>query len=271
MKEYEKIMDSGSELILSVMQYHLLLISIDLNEQLMNSWKSLNEDEKYLTTDNVAVNSGLQKNMAMDMMMAFSEITNKSNEDAINEVGLNIVSLAERPDLNPQTLYSLPSSQVKRIKHQAELFTEAMTLDLQQATFNIIENNYMLTQKEISAAIDIGVNDFLEGLSSGATSFLQSAGLVNDSRSDVFTSDEGKKNIQAFQFYNPDPVTDLCSELNGSIFTADDPNYGLYICPLHYNCKSTYLPIRGEVNEDEISGLPELSGLSEKAQSQKQF
>jgi hypothetical protein len=122
----------------------------------------------------------------------------------------------------------------------------------------------------LQKAMDAATDDFIEGIEKGKGAFIQSAGLVNDSRNDVFEEADDRGLVQAFQFYNPDPITDLCSELNGTIFTYDDPLYGFYTCPLHFGCKSTYLPLP-RIIEDEIEGLPDFDSLSEKAQQQKQF
>jgi len=53
MKQYEKIMDSGAELLVAVMSYHLPIISENLTNQIMMRWDFLLPDEKYLVSQGV--------------------------------------------------------------------------------------------------------------------------------------------------------------------------------------------------------------------------
>jgi len=269
MKQYEKIIDSGSELLTAVMSYYSDLILKNLNIQVLNNWDFLNEDEKYLAASNINPSDDLYNQFESDMIAAHAEITDLSNQQVISETRVTI-TFADRIEFDPAILANLNPDQQKRIIHQAQVFTESIVLDMQGSVYITLENNYMLTKDMLKSALDVATDDFIEGIEKGKGAFVQSAGLVNDSRNDVFEEASDRGLVQAFQFYNPDPVTDLCTELNGTIFAYDDPLYGFYTCPLHFGCKSTYLPL-ARIIEDEIEGLPDFDSLSEKAQSQKQF
>jgi len=266
-KSYEKIMEDGSELLVSVMSYHLPLLAENLINQIMMRWDFLLPDEKYLASQGVVASDILLGQFESDMLMAHAEITDASNKDVISDLKVTI-KFADRIEFDPMTLVGLPVDQQKRIIHQAQMYTESIVLDLQGATYVAVENNYLLTKTELKKAMDIAQDDFIEFLEGGKSAFVQAAGLVNDSRNDVFE----EADVQVFQFWNPndDRTTDLCAELHGAIFTADDPLYSFYVCPLHFGCRSTYLPLGRKV-EEEVTGLPEFDSLSEKAQSQKQF
>jgi len=65
-----------------------------------------------------------------------------------------------------------------------------------------------------------------------------------------------------------DPATtDLCRELNGRTFDANDPERLKYTAPLHYNCRSSM-----QVNTTKTADNPEITTtpliLSKKAQEQ---
>jgi len=267
MKQYEKIIDSGSELLVAVMSYYSDLILKNLNNQVLNNWDFLNDNEKYLAAGNINPSDDLYNQFESDMIAAHAEITDLSNQQVISETRVTI-TFADRIEFDPAILANLNPDQQKRIIHQAQVFTESIVLDMQGSVYITLENNYMLTKEMLRDALNVATDDFIEGIEKGKGAFVQSAGLVNDSRNDVFE----EADIQVFQFWNPndDRTTDLCGELHGTLFTADDPLYGFWTCPLHFGCRSTFLPIQRSVNED-IEGLPSFDSLSEKAQSQKQF
>jgi SPP1 gp7 family putative phage head morphogenesis protein len=259
MKQYEKIMDSGAELLVAVMSYHLPIISENLTNQIMMRWDFLLPDEKYLVSQGVVASDVLVAQFESDMLMAYAEITDSSNRDAISEIGNKTIKFADQIEFDPMTLANLPEDQRKRIIHQSQMFSEATVLDLQGATYVAVENNYLLTKEELKQAIDLSQSDYIDVVEKGAAAFTQSTNLVNDSRLDVFE----KEGIQVYEFFNPNDerTTSLCFALNGTIFRADDPYFETYHAPLHWNCRSTYLPLGERPADFEIDGLPSPGSL----------
>lgn len=62
---------------------------------------------------------------------------------------------------------------------------------------------------------------------------------INDGRIDAALSIDDQ--IESYTFNNDDPVTDICTELNGRTFSKDDPDFYAYSPPLHYNCDSYWI------------------------------
>jgi phage gp29-like protein/uncharacterized protein (DUF2267 family) len=65
----------------------------------------------------------------------------------------------------------------------------------------------------------------------------------NQARYEFFNTEDAKEQIVAFRFENPDPVTPLCTDLNGREFPVNDPESDKWLPPLHHNCKSFIVPI----------------------------
>jgi NAD+--asparagine ADP-ribosyltransferase len=65
-----------------------------------------------------------------------------------------------------------------------------------------------------------------------------------------------KEEIDAFEFVNGDPVSEVCQDLAGTVFDKDDPDLFRYTPPLHWNCKSYIRPIlKGNLGNKTIEKL----------------
>jgi SPP1 gp7 family putative phage head morphogenesis protein len=273
-KTYVDIIESGNELIEAVIQYHLPKVKEVYEVQIFHSWDFLNEDEKYLATDNLNISPSIMRDFQNDMKQAFAEISNKTIEDAIDEIKLKTITLAEpkNPFRNkPSKLNDIPSSVRKRIEKQSELFTDAIIVDYKKDVMFIYDQNWQLNKKEIGALLDDGYLTFISGkkIENGIES--QTSQVVNENRVAVFTSPEALEAGLVFEFFNPNDerTSPLCAFLVGTIFTADDPRFDRYTCPLHINCRSTFLPLLNY--QGKIDGLPALKELPPEARAVLQY
>jgi SPP1 gp7 family putative phage head morphogenesis protein len=68
---------------------------------------------------------------------------------------------------------------------------------------------------------------------------------LNEARFAEFTNPILENFVQAFEYTAilDDRTTELCSTLDGMIFTADSPEWDTYQPPNHYNCRSMLIPI----------------------------
>ena len=99
---------------------------------------------------------------------------------------------------------------------------------------------------------------------------VQASQIVNetlDQAAQRFSEETGIDIIShTFVAVDDDATTELCSELDGSTFDPEDPDFKKYTPPLHFNCRSFM-----QVNTSETRDNPEITGapkLSKKAQSQ---
>lgn len=67
----------------------------------------------------------------------------------------------------------------------------------------------------------------------------------NSGRMNLFTSDAVSDNIEAYEYsaIMDDATTEFCSDHNGEIIRADDPELGRVTPPNHFNCRSILIPI----------------------------
>ena len=98
--------------------------------------------------------------------------------------------------------------------------------------------------------------DYIDGNSVRSGASLLASKTINEARSAFFFDKETLEEIDAFEFVNGDPVTDVCNDLAGRVFAKNDPNMFRYTPPLHWNCKSYIVPIlKGNLGRREIEPL----------------
>jgi len=72
-----------------------------------------------------------------------------------------------------------------------------------------------------------------------ATKGVNAAAFVtNETRNSFFFDDEVIDELHSFTFVNGDPKSDICTELAGTTFWANDAESLMYVPPLHHGCKS---------------------------------
>lgn len=145
----------------------------------------------------------------------------------------------------PTALESLPASTRKWIKKQASLLVGTQLKDLEHKLFYQWTDSYDTTD-----SLDLLEDDlnkaalaYLEGTAVRAGAGLLSSKTVNEARNGFFFDKQVLEEIDAFEFVNEDPVTEICQDLDGTVFAKDDPEMFRYTPPLHWNCKSWIRPI----------------------------
>jgi len=146
---------------------------------------------------------------------------------------------------NADIFDTFPLSLRTRINAQSALMARTHFSDLQKE----IDFQYLNSQPYTdSAAIIRGdLNDaassYIEGPATSSGSVTSAATLVNETRNEVFFEPEVLEQIEAFEFMNGDPVSEICQNLAGTVFEKDDPEAAQFYPPLHFNCKSWLRPL----------------------------
>ena len=141
----------------------------------------------------------------------------------------------------------LPPKVRRRLKIQQELLVKTQLSDLEKAIYftytGRIEQNAALAV--VRADMEEYALDFINGPSVRAGAPLTAHQAIGETRSAFFEDKEVKEEIEAFEFVNNYPVnrTPICEELNGTIFSPNDPNRFKFTPPLHWNCRSVIIPI----------------------------
>lgn len=152
----------------------------------------------------------------------------------------------------------LPPSLARRIQNQVELLVNKQIGDL----MSVIQFAYSTSEDETDSmdTVETDVREsalgWLEGSAIESGASLNAATTINSARNAFFFDDDVLEEIEAFEFVNGDPVTEICQDLAGTIFAKDDAESARYQPPLHWNCKSSIQPIlKGNLGDREIDKL----------------
>ena len=79
---------------------------------------------------------------------------------------------------------------------------------------------------------------FMVGPAIRAVSVNMTSKITNGIRTDVFQEPEILDDVESFVFTNPSPVSAICQNLTGRVFSKEEFATTPHIPPLHHNCKS---------------------------------
>jgi SPP1 gp7 family putative phage head morphogenesis protein len=121
----------------------------------------------------------------------------------------------------------------------------------------------------LEADLAEAAEDFISGSSVNGAAGALASQTVNDARNSFLFDDDVSEEIDAYEFVNGDPVSAICADLNGTVFSAKDPNLFRYTPPLHFNCDSYIIAIlKGNLGGAKIT---QLKPSTAKLEAQIQF
>jgi phage gp29-like protein len=165
--------------------------------------------------------------------------------------------------------YDLSSEEINRITSRVKTLTQSQINDIKKAIDLQYQSSVGSTDSESILRKDL--EDAREKLVNGPIvntgSEILAAQTVNEARMDAAQDLEDEVESYTFVAEVDDATTDLCLELNGHTFSANDPDLDRYQPPLHHNCRS-YLAfnLRGSKNNPSVNDGP--PSISEKAWKQ---
>lgn len=160
----------------------------------------------------------------------------------------------------------LPASLQKAIDAQIGLLSAFQIQDLLKALYFQFNSSVDSTDSDIQLEADLqgSMDRFLEGSSLATGAGNTVAKVVNEGRSEFFFDPDVSAQIESFTFTNGDPVSPICQDLAGTVFSKDDPNLDRYSPPLHHNCKSFLVAnLNGSGKEIDPDGLTPSKGLEQ--------
>jgi hypothetical protein len=144
---------------------------------------------------------------------------------------------------------ALPPNVKRLVKTQADLIAENQASDMNKIVSFQYQSSQASTEDidQILLDIDEAVLPVIEGSTAKGTSIDAAAGnavsqITNQARLEWFFEPEVLDTIESFTFYNEDPVSEICQELDGTTWAVNDPDLDRYSPPLHHNCKSRLVP-----------------------------
>lgn len=131
----------------------------------------------------------------------------------------------------------LPKKVKKRLKSQVDILVKTQKYDIDKSIALQFSSSVVSTDDEKTLEYDLfeASRKYVDGPAIPASSSVISARGINEARQAYFSEDEVLEEIEAFQFKNDIPVTPICQDLNGTIFSANDPGFDRYQPPLHFN------------------------------------
>lgn len=259
-----------------VMRENLQAISEAMISQVLTNWRNSTESQRFNAIKDVSP-TGIQ--LYKDALLnAYAVIAAESIKKARREVPKKRnVRLAELDEdaLQLGEFDSLPIDIQKRLKSMLDLLVGTQISDLEKQVFFQYNSSVDTTETEAVLAKDLNeaAGEYIEGASVNAGAGANAGQIINEARLAFFMDDDVSEEIEAYQFVNGDPVSPICQDLAGKVFSKTDPDLNRYWPPLHFNCKSYIVPIlNGNLGNREIESLkPSNKKLEDSVQFSEKF
>jgi hypothetical protein len=154
---------------------------------------------------------------------------------------------------------ALPNNIKNIVKSQADLISMTQANDIGKVVaFQFTSSSAAEDVDQIIKDIDDAVLPTIEGSTGKGLSLDAAAGnavasVFNQAQLEWFFEPEVLQTLESFTFYNEDPISEICQELDGTTWASNDPDLDKYSPPLHHNCKSRLVPNeKGADNNPEI-------------------
>ena len=164
------------------------------------------------------------------------DTSNKALDAVLKEMG------ATRSTFNLQDEISdLPRKMQKAVSAEALLTAEFLDLDLEKIVLFGFNLNIDQTDSPalLKQEIKRNTDKFLAGGIPKTASTNMTSKITNGVRNDFFQVPEVLDEIESFVFVNPAPVSAICQNLTGRVFSKEEYATTAFLPPLHHNCKST--------------------------------
>lgn len=257
----KKQINEARDAIKEIMQENLAIISTQYIKDIINKARRSIDSQRIDAIKGIDFKNTLIYKQKLNE--AFAIIAYDAIEQARKEVPkAKSVKLSE--------FTKLPKSLQKLIQTQSALIIESQLSGIKKDVSFQYTSSYNTTDSIDLIEDDLteAASDYVTGVSVITGSATTASQLINESRKAFFTDPEVMEELDAYEFVNGDPITEVCQDLNGTIFAKDDPQAFRYFPPLHYNCKSYVIPVlKGDLDGREIEKLkPSNSKLDDQVQ-----
>lgn len=241
-----------------IMQENLAAISSAMIDQIMANYRSLPPSKRLDSTKGITP-SGI--NTYRDALKnALAVTAYDSLEKARKEVPKkkNVRLSFDDESLKLGDYKKLPPDIRKRIDTMLSNLVGTQIADIEKIVFFQFSSSVDSTDSEDILRKDLqdGADDYVGGANVNGGASAAASQIINEARQAFFLDDDVQSEIEAFQFVNGDPVSPICTELDGKIFAKDDPALDRYWPPLHFNCKSFISPVlTGNLGNREINEI----------------
>lgn len=234
-----------------------------MKKQIEREWKNAGPNQRLAIGTKIEAKGVTKYRDALRESLA--EVANAGLSSARKEIpGGKKIKLAESIQLAaPKGGYyaALPPKVRKNIVDvQSTLIANQQAADLEKVVASQFTSSVNSTDDlaQILRDIEEKADSVIQGSTATGASIDAAAGnavasTLNQARLDFFFEPEVLETIESFTFINEDPVSEICQELDGTTWAADDPAVDRYSPPLHHNCKSRLVPnMKGDDGNPEV-------------------
>ena len=257
----------------ALMQSNLKLVLDGYTKQIKSKWNAGTKAQRISIGLNLDPKNVPNYKAALKEKLA--EVANQALIDARKETPkAKNVQLSERIQLAaPKGGYfdALPTNIKRIVATQASLIVDTQVQDLNKIVSFQFTSSSSSTDNIDAILFDVesAAENTIEGSTANGVSLDAAAGnaissIENQARLEWFFEPEVLDTIESFTFTNEDPQSEICQELDGTTWAANDPDLDRYSPPLHHNCKS-----RLEPNEKGADGNPEIDGTGKISEAAK--
>lgn len=268
-------MREGSIALKTIMQTELEKLAYNMVKQIISRAKRLTPSQRLKALKKIDWPG--EQAYQQKITQALTDIAGDSIRQAQKEL-----PKAKRMKLVETNFDDLPLDLQAKITKQSQLLVGTQLSDLEQNLFYQYTDSYDTTDDFDVLADDLNqaAIEYIDGQAIIAGANLLSAKVVNDSRNAFFFQKDTLDQVDAFVFTNGDPVTEICTDLAGTVFAKDDPNMFRYTPPLHWNCKSYIEPVPSgqldnaldKADQDDVEPLkPSTAALEDQIQFSEAF
>lgn len=244
----------------------------------MNKYKMLPTGKKQQATSNIEL-VGIKK-FKESLKIALTDTATKAVKQARKEVPNKadikltlknekaLAALGDISEIKLNEFSKLPAHIQVLIARQVDLITKSSTDELKNKISFVFSSSETSTQdaRVIRQDLENAVDNHLDASNMIAKGLNASATITNESRNAFFFEPEVLEEIHSFTFMNVAPKSDICTELTGLTFAANDVESMRYSPPLHHNCKSF---LRANLKTSKGIDKLEITTLNPTAQAEK--
>lgn len=240
-ESYRKKFKSNQADLKILMQEHLTRIYGNLKFDILKNFNAATDANKISATNGVVARGVPEYKKALKEFLG--DVGTQAMADARKEVPKSKNVKLSFDDM--------PTVVQKALAARANIVADTQTADLEKITFfqfNTTVSSGTTNPDTVAFDMDEATTKVIAGSTGTGMSVDAAAGdaigmAVNVARNAFFFDSDVLDEIAAFEFVNEDPVSEICQDLNGTIFAPDDPGVERYAPPLHHNCKSRIVPI----------------------------
>lgn len=163
------------------------------------------------------------------------DTANKALDNVLKELG------GTRESFKLDEISDLPNKMQQVVLAEALLTAEFLDVDLEKIVLFTYNLNFDQTDSAavISQELTKQRDRFVTGGIPKTAATNVTSKVTNAIRNDVFQTPSVLEEIESFVFVNPAPVSAICQNLTGRVFSKEEYATTPFLPPLHHNCKST--------------------------------